>query len=96
LWRVEGGGEDTKKDDGADRMCVVWDVVTCSAHEGVTFNLWRSGTFCGNRAVWRRRAGAYRDTAPIVLARLAVCGHDAPNRLLERFDANALLVRRIG
>ena len=45
LWRVEGGGKDTKKDDGADRMRVVWDVVTCSAHEGVTFNLWGQAPF---------------------------------------------------
>jgi hypothetical protein len=28
LWRVEGGGGDTKKDDGADRMRVVWNFVT--------------------------------------------------------------------
>ena len=28
LWRVEGGGGDTKKDDAADRMYVVWDFVT--------------------------------------------------------------------
>jgi hypothetical protein len=40
VWRVEGGGGDTKKDDGADRRRVVWDCVTCIAHEGVTFNLW--------------------------------------------------------
>src|SRR5712691_13467390 len=38
LWRVEGGGGDTKKDDAADRMYVVWDCVTCIAHQGVTFN----------------------------------------------------------
>jgi hypothetical protein len=38
LWRVEGGGGDTKKDDAADRMYVVWDFVTCIAHQGVTFN----------------------------------------------------------
>ena len=38
LWRVEGGGGDTKKDDAADRMYVVWDVVTGIAHQGVTFN----------------------------------------------------------
>jgi hypothetical protein len=34
LWRVEGGGGDTKKDDAADRMYVVWDFVTCIAHQG--------------------------------------------------------------
>jgi len=56
-------------------MRVVWDGVTCIAHEGVTFN--------------------YRGTAPIVLALLAVCSDDASNRLLERFDARALMVRRI-
>jgi hypothetical protein len=28
VWRVEGGGGNTKKDDAADRMDVVWDVVT--------------------------------------------------------------------
>src|SRR5438093_1587334 len=37
LWRVEGGGGNTKKDD-ADRMYVVWNFVTCIAHQGVTFN----------------------------------------------------------
>ena len=31
----------------------------------------------GNTAVWRRRDGAYRGTAPVVLARLAVCSYDA-------------------
>ncbi len=49
----------------------------------------------GNTAVWRRRDWAYRGTAPIVLALLAVCSDDASNRLLERFDASALMVRRI-
>jgi hypothetical protein len=38
VWRVEGGGGHTKKDDAADRIYVVWDVVTCIAHQGVTFN----------------------------------------------------------
>jgi hypothetical protein len=38
LWRVEGGSGKTKKDDAADRMSVVWDFVTCIAHQGVTFN----------------------------------------------------------
>jgi len=56
-------------------MRVVWDGVTCIAHEGVTFN--------------------YRGTAPIVLALLAVCSDDVSNRLLERFDARELMVRRI-
>jgi len=49
----------------------------------------------GTTAVWRRRDGAYRGTAPVVLARLAVCSYDASKRLLERFDASALMVRRI-
>jgi len=49
----------------------------------------------GNTAVWRRRDGAYRGTAPIVLALLAVCSDDASHRLLERFDARVLMVRRI-
>jgi hypothetical protein len=31
LWCVEGGGGDTKKDDSADRMYVVWDFVDQSA-----------------------------------------------------------------
>jgi hypothetical protein len=34
VWRVEGGGGDTKKDDTTDRMYVVWDVVTSIAHQG--------------------------------------------------------------
>src|SRR6266852_2644972 len=38
VWRVEGGGGDTKKDDAANRMYVVWDCVTGIAHQGVTFN----------------------------------------------------------
>lgn len=49
----------------------------------------------GNTAVWRRRDWAYRGTAPIVLALLAVCSYDASHRLLERFDASELMVRRI-
>jgi hypothetical protein len=49
----------------------------------------------GNTAVWRRRDGAYRGTAPFVLARLAVCSYDASTRWLERCDASALRVRRI-
>ena len=39
--------------------------------------------------------GLYRGTAPLVLARLAVCSDDASKRWLERFDARALMVRRI-
>jgi hypothetical protein len=31
----------------------------------------------------------------MVLAMLAVCSYDASKRLLERFDASALMVRRI-
>ena len=38
VWRVEGGGGETTQDDGADRMGVVWDVVTCIAHQGVICN----------------------------------------------------------
>ena len=38
VWRVEGGGGETKKDDAADRMYVVWDGVTGIAHQGVTCN----------------------------------------------------------
>ena len=49
----------------------------------------------GNTAVWRRRDGAYRGTAPLVLARLAVYSYDASKQLLERFDASALMGRRI-
>src|SRR5262245_61067131 len=53
----------------------------------------------GNTAVGRRpcyrRDGAYRGTAPIVLARLAICSYDALKRLLERFGAHVLMVWRI-
>src|SRR4029453_10744256 len=49
----------------------------------------------GHTAVWRRRDGAYRGTAPMVLARRAVCRDDASQRWLARCDARALLVRRI-
>jgi len=35
VWRVEGGGGETKQDDAADRMGVVWDVVTGIAPQGV-------------------------------------------------------------
>src|SRR5262252_8630517 len=49
----------------------------------------------GHTAVWRRRDGAYHGTAPMVLARLAVCSYDAAKRLLARLDVRALLVRRI-
>jgi hypothetical protein len=45
--------------------------------------------------VWRRHDGAYRGTAPLVLALLAVCSDDASQRWLERFDASELMVRRI-
>jgi hypothetical protein len=38
VWRVEGGGGETTKDDAADRMDVVGDGVTCLAHQGVTCN----------------------------------------------------------
>jgi len=31
----------------------------------------------------------------MVLAKLAVCSYDASKRWLERFDASALMVRRI-
>src|SRR5919199_968020 len=44
----------------------------------------------GNTAVWRRRDGDYRGTAPLVLARLAVCSYDASKRWLARFDTSAL------
>ena len=49
----------------------------------------------GHTVVWRRRDEAYSGTAPIVLARLAVCSDDTSKRLWERFDASALMVRRI-
>jgi hypothetical protein len=38
VWRVEGRGGETKKDDAANRMYVVWDGVTGIAHQGVTCN----------------------------------------------------------
>jgi hypothetical protein len=49
----------------------------------------------GNTAVWRRRDGAYRGTAPLVPARLAIYSYDASQRWLARFDASASRVRRI-
>ena len=37
VWRVEGGGGETKNDDAADRMDVVWDGVTGIAHQVVLY-----------------------------------------------------------